>query len=75
MGGTKYRFLETPEGHLHNVKGGKFDNHNLNHLSNSNLSVPNWTNSELNAKGRSLNPHPKERFDNSADSLVYSNGA
>jgi len=44
-------------------------------MANSSLSIPSWTNGDLNAKGRSFNPHPIERFDNSADQTIFNNGA
>lgn len=73
LGGAK-RFVQkstkTPTGHLKNLKGGKFDNVNLNHMSNSNIGIPNYTSGDLNGKGRSFNPSPHERFDNSADSFL-----
>jgi hypothetical protein len=39
------------------------------------MGFPSYTNGTLHGKGRSLNPMPQERFDNSADSMTYNNGA
>lgn len=63
------------QGHIFNLAGKGYDNLDNNHMTKSENAVPFYTNSDLNSRGLSFNPTPFERFDNSADGMLYGTGA